>query len=408
MSSLSLRTRRVLAWGTVILLAGLVIIAVLIPADTRERPPAVSGVLWGTSVGGTRRMLYVTQEERSRSGHELDRLVTHRYTRYELIARRVGDGSVAVRQTLGDIEGDRDAHTPKILGITGDILWLWRDSLEGRRLSDLEVQLTASELTPVAPAILDALPAEAAGFTVAPNLEALVARGRDARFYRIDAATRELRQLDPARLPENGSSPRVEDRFTYLGPPGRARVVTQPNWAMQRSFLTSPGLWYALLSESERASVGRWPSAADRPSGEVARSLYRVPYTLDDRRQSTIDPAALEPVGSERLIQAGFIVREAGRIWDVPDPSSSLLFAKARLGDAEPWEVLRLTRDGRILWRTSTGLSNPGMLLDLDTHLALLGDVAGATPGERLDRLVWIDQVTGARLTLALETDEVR
>ncbi len=101
-------------------------------------------------------------------------------------------------------------------------------------------------------------------------------------------------------------------------------------------------------------------------------------------------------------------MREAGRIWDVADPSSSLVFAKARLGSEEPWEVMRLSRDGRLLWRTSTGLPNPGMLLDLDTHLALLGEVAGARPGERLDRLVWIDQVTGARLTLALETGEVR
>jgi hypothetical protein len=400
--------RRAVAWGAVILFAALVVAAALVPSDTRDRSPEVSGVLWSASDHGTRLMLYVTQEERSRSGTELDRLVTHHYTRYELVARRVGDGGIAVRQPLGDVEGARDVHTPAIVGVTGDIVWLWRDSLEGRRLPDLHVQLTASTLAVLAPATIEALPVEAAGFTVAPNLESLVARGRDARFYRIDAVKREISELDPALLPEYGASSRVEDRFSYLSPPGRARVITQPNWVMQQSFLTSTGLWYALLSESERVGVSRWPAGMDQPSGAVARSLYRVPYRLDDRRQPEIDPGALAPVGSERLIQGGFIVREAGRIWDVPAPSSSLVFARARLGGDEPWEVMRLSRDGRLLWRTSTGLSNPGMLLDLDTHLALLGEVAGAEAGERYERLVWIDQATGARSTLALESGEVR
>ncbi len=353
-------------------------------------------------------MLYVTREERSRRGTELDRITHRRYTRFELIARRVEDGGVAASQPLGEVIDASDGDTPKIVGITGDVLWLWRDSLEGRRLPDLTVQLTTSTLVPAPPATVEALPVDATGFAIAPNLEALVARGRDARFYRIDSSKGALSVLDPALLPANGNSTRVEDRFDYLLPPGRARVMTQPNWVMQQNFLTSTGRWYALLSESERDGLGRWPSGTDQPSGKVARALCRVPYRLDDRRKPEIDPAALQPVGTERLIQAGFIVREAGRIWDVADPSSSLVFAKARLGDAEPWEVLRLARDGRVLWRTSSGLTNPGMLLDLDTHLALLGQVSDAKPGERFERLVWIDQQTGARHALAMETGEVR
>lgn len=404
----SSRTRRIIAWSLIGLLVAMVVAAALIPSDSRERAPEISGVLWSASDKGARLMLYVTQEERSRTGTDLDRLVTHRYTRYELIARRARDGAVVARAALGDIEGARDQHKPTIVGVSGDLLWLWRDSLEGRRLPDLAVQLTGGMLQATPPATAEALPVDAKGYRVAPNLEALVARGRDARLYRIDAVKRTLDVLDPALLPASTSSSRVEDRFDYLTPPGRARVMTQPNWVMQRSFLTSTGLWYSLLSESERAGVSRWPSGTDQPSGDVARSLYKVAYRLDDRRQPEIDPSALESVGSERMIQAGFIVRDAGRVWDVPDPSSSLVFAKRQLGAEEPWEILRLSRDGRLLWRTTTELPNPGMLLDLDTHLALLGEVAGARPGERLQRLVWIDQVTGARQTLALESDEVR
>lgn len=390
------------------LLVAMVVAAALIPSDSRERPPEISGVLWGASDRGARLMLYITQEERSHTGTELERLVTHRYTRYELVARRASDGTVVARESLGDIEDARDDRAPTIVGVTGDVLWLWRDSLEGRRVPDLSMQLTVGDLEATASATGDVLPVDAKGFRVATNLETLVARGRDARFYRIDAAKRTLTVLDPELLPATTASSRIEDRFDYLLPPGRARVMTQPNWVMQRSFLTSTGLWYALLSESERASVSRWPSATDQPSGEVARSLYKVAYRLDDRRKPEIDPGALEAVGGERMIQAGFIVREEGRIWDVPDPSSSLVFAKQQLGAEEPWEVARLSRDGRLLWRTSTGLTNPGMMLDLDTHLALLGEAAGTRPGERFQRLVWIDQATGARHTLSLESDEVR
>ena len=411
MSKLSSSPPRLLAWGLLILLAGLAVGGALVPSDSRERPPEVTGVLWNARDAGGARMLYITREERSRSGTELERLVTHRYIRYELVARRASDGSVAARTPLGDVEGARDTHVPAIVGITGDMLWLWRDSLEGRRLSDLSLQLTASSMRPPAGATTTAaelLPNDAAGFRVASTLQALVARGRDARFYRIDAATPSLTLLDPALLPPNGASSRVDDRFDALVPPERARELTQPNWVMQRSFLTSTGLWYALLSESERASVSRFPSATDMPSGEVARTLYKGPYRLDDRRQPEVDPGALEAVGSARIIQGGFLVRSAGRIWDVADPSSSLVLGKARLGKDEPWEVLRLARDGTILWRTSTGLADPTMLLDLGTHLALAGDVAGTRPGERLARLVWIDQVTGTRRTLALESDEVR
>lgn len=399
---------RVVTWVAVTLLVGIIIAALLIPADSRERDPRIAGVLWGASDRGTRLMLYVTQEERSRTDRRLGRLVTRRYTRHELVARRVNDGGVVARVPLGDIEGATDAQTPSIVGITGDYLWLWRDSLEGRRLPDLSLQLTAGSLQAAAPATVASLPTTANGYRVAPNLEALVIRARDARFYRIDETAKTLTVLDPSLLPENTSSTRVEDRFDYLAAPGRAAVMTQPSWMMQRSFLTSTGVWYSLLSESERDGVTRFPGGREMPSGEVARSLYKVAYRLDDRQQPEIDPSALEPVGSERLIQAGFIVRETGRVWDVPDPSSSLIFAKRQLGADEPWEVARLSRDGRLLWRTSTGLPNPGMLLDLDTHLALVGDAAGARPGERVERLVWIDQATGARLTLAFDTDGVR
>jgi hypothetical protein len=180
---------------------------------------------------------------------------------------------------------------------------------------------------------------------------------------------------------------------------------------MQLTFLTSTGLWYALLSESERAGLSKWPSGRNAPSGDVARSLYRVPYRLDDRQKPEIDPARLTPMGTERLIQAGFLIRYQERVWDVPDPSSSLVFAKARLGPKEPWEVIRLTRDGTVLWRTSTGLPEPREFLDLGgTHIGIVGEVPSPEGSRSLTRplFVWIDQRTGARRSLSVASGEVQ
>jgi hypothetical protein len=201
----------------------------------------------------------------------------------------------------------------------------------------------------------------------------------------------------------------VEDRFDYLQAPGQSRPFTSPSNILQRSFLTSDGKWYALLSESERSEVSKWPSGESHPYGEVARSAYRTTYKLDDRRQPEIDVAGLRALGSERLIQAGYLIRSAWSVWDVSDPSSSLVLAKNALGSSEPWVVVRLARDGSVVWRTSTALTTPSELIDLGGHIAFIGEEIrdGATDRQR-QRLVWVSERTGERHALSIATGEVQ
>ena len=380
--------------------------------DARDEPPAVIGPLWTAERDGARLIVYLTEEERSKSvpvgdgaesGSRFDP-----YSRFYLVTRRIPEGTVVDSAHLGDVDDATDARKPRIIGIVGDVVWLWRDSLEGRSLRGLGVAATVGTLTKGALEAPAPLPTEPDGYAVRSDPVALIARGRDARFYTLDAVRQRIDPLDPGSLPATTFSTRVEDRFDYLVPPGRSRSVTHVYNAMQRSFLTSTGLWYALLSESERAQQSKWPSGESHPSGDVARHLYRAPYRLDDRKQPEIDPARLTPVGSERLLQAGFLVRYQGWVWDVADPSSSLVLAKRSLGSAEPWEVVRLARDGSVVWRTSTGLEDPGEVLDLGTHIGFFGRQPATAGGvERLQRLVWIDQRTGVRRTLSIATGEV-
>jgi hypothetical protein len=323
----------------------------------------------------------------------------------------VGDGTLTQSAVLGDFPQVDDAKVPRIVGIVGSLIWLWSGVLEGRRLPDLAVSATEQTLSGRGVEALDMLPVEPSGYTVMPDPVALIARGRDARFYRIDPAGTGIEAIDPSTIPPTSSSTRPEDRFNELVPPGRGRVMTDPSTVLQKSFLTSTGLWYALLSDSERSELSRWPGAVDRPSGEVARTLHRTPYRFDDRGAPEIDPSRLTSLRGERLIQAGFLVRGPRAVWDVPDPSSTLVMARAQLGADEPWEVVRLARDGAVLWRTSTLLAEPFEIVDLGSHIGFVGtepSVDGTAPTGRRHLVVWIDQASGTRRSLSIATGIVR
>jgi hypothetical protein len=88
-----------------------------------------------------------------------------------------------------------------------------------------------------------------------------------------------------------------------------------------------------------------------------------------------------------------------------------LVFAKPRLGSREPWDLIRLARDGTVVWRMSTGLPDPGEFIDLGgTHIGIVGDVPSPEGSRSLQRslFVWIDQRTGARRSLSVASGEVQ
>lgn len=399
-----------IATAVAVVLLALLAIAFGGARDVQEEPPRLTGELWRAGTNAAPLLVYITMEERTRAVPIIGGSSSFRYqpyARFELVVRRIPSGELVQVQRLADRRDYTDEQAPTILGVVGDLLWVWRDSLEGYHLPNLALQVTPSMLVPTALATREMLPVEAKGYRMAGTLGTLVARGRDARLYRIDAAPPSLATLDPSALPPTNNSTRVEDRFDYLVPPQRSWNTTSPSTVMQKSFLTRTGLWYSLLSESEREGVSRWPSGEDRPFGQVARMLHRAPYTLDGRGHPEIRVDAVQPVGVERLIQAGFVIRYAGAVWDVADPSSSLVLAKSRLGEAEPWELLRLTRDGRVLWRTSIGMSTTWAFLDLASQLAFYGPIPERSPGDRREQVVWIDERSGARHTLVLGTGEL-
>ena len=380
--------------------------------DVQDAPPTLSGRLWRARVADTTFVVYLTQEDRSKpiGGRSDDYSRREPYTRYELAVRRMPDGTLAKSLRLGDVKQAPNVTEPLIIGVVDDVIWLWNNGIEARRVNDLSVRATMATLAGTGPeSASDILPRESKGYAILAEPPTLVARGRDARFYAIDAAAGAVRQVDPSTFPPNTSSTRVEDRFDYLVPPGQSRPFTSPSNILQRSFLTSDGKWYALMSESERSGVSKWPSGESHPYGEVARSAYRTTYKLDDRKQPEIDTAGLRALGSERLIQAGFLIRYAWSVWDVSDPSSSLVLAKNALGSSEPWVVVRLARDGSVVWRTSTELTSPSELVDLGGHIAFIGhEMRDGADDRQRQRLVWVSERTGERHALSIATGVVQ
>jgi len=379
-------------------------------SDHQIRPPQQFGRIWTNAPCQGAVVAFVTREERERSIQvRRGRYQSEQYDRYVLHVHSGTDGARLGSLALGDALVRQDEQMPQILGIVGDVLWLWRSGPEARSLPGLELLCDTARLRQRAPERAAVLPTEPKRYAVSPQPHALVLRGRDARLYTLHAQEATIDELAFEQLPTTNFSQQLEDRFDYLRPPGRSRIFTHPNNLLETTFLTRTGQWYGLLVDTERQKLGEYVPRG-HPHGDVARRLHRASYTMDGNHPK-LDPSTAEVLGDERLLQAGFLVRNGQSLWDVPEPSSTLVLAKAALGEDEPWQVVRLTRDGTVLWRTSTELADPGEILDLGTHVLLVGMRSGLGQSDpkrsdRRERLVWIDQATGARITLFVATGE--
>lgn len=379
-------------------------------SDRQVRPPQQFGRIWTNAPRDGAVVAFVTREERERSIKvSRGRFRSEQYDRYVLQVHSGTDGAQLGSLALGDALVRQDTQMPQILGIVDDVLWLWRSGLEARSLPALELLCDTARLTQRAPELATVLPTEPKGYAVSPKPHCLVLRGRDARLYTLHAREATITELPFEQLPTTTFSQQLEDRFDHLRPPGRSRTFTSPNNLLETTFLTRTGQWYGLLVDAERKKLGEY-APHGRPHGDVARRLYRATYTLDGSHPK-LDTSTAEALGDERLLQAGFLVRNDQSLWDVPEPSSTLVLAKAALGEDEPWQVVRLARDGTVLWRTSTELADPGEILDLGTHVLFVGlrsglGTADPTRSDRRERMVWIDQATGARSTLFVATGE--
>lgn len=380
-------------------------------SDWQVRPPQLFGRVWTPTPGPAAHFLFVTCEERQRTVY-VTRFTyrTESYDRYALQVRRVADGGLEQSLALGDFTERQETLAPQILGVVGDVVWLWRDGPEARGLPDLALRCDVARLQHEAPAAAELLPQLPKGYAVRSEPRSFVMRGRDARLYTLDAATASLTPLAAADLPANNFSMQVEDRFDHLQAPGRSWSFTSPYNMLERAFLTHTGKWYGLLTDGERQAINAYPPSG-RPYGDVARRLYRADYSPDGRSPK-LEVASVVACGDERFLQAGFLVRHAAALWDVPEPSSTLVLQKVLLGEAEPWQLTRLARDGSVVWRVSTGLADLGEKLDLGSHVLFVGqrERSGSGDPSALDvreRMVWIDERSGAMRTLFVESGEV-
>lgn len=114
-------------------------------------------------------------------------------------------------------------------------------------------------------------------------------------------------------------------------------------------------------------------------------------------------------VGETTFLQGGFLMRRWGTVWDVPEPSSSLVLYREKLGENEPWHLARLARDGKVLWKQSTGLPDFDQIADGGSRVIFCGRLP-ADPGSsrRPEEIVWVDERDGStsRITIQDEPTE--
>ena len=379
----------------------------VLACDTPSYPPWISGALWTVETGGRKRLCYVTEEERQKTVGSRRSSGIVSYTRYELVARDLGTGQLLDRVRLADERNAPAGRGPEIIGPASGGLWLWNGGPEVRDPATLEVRFTAEKLRVLNPNLANLLPGERNFYKVSAPHQALLFKGADANFYQIDATSGRIGPADAERLRGITPSRSVEKGFTYVQPPGRYLFYGRFDGHQVKSFVTPTNQWYALLTDEERARLSRWPGSSNGVYGEVARRLYRAPYVLDDRRKVEIAPAQAQPLGTGRYVQGGFLKRTPQAVWDVPDPSSSLVLCKNALGQDQPWVLVRLARDGRELWRQSTGIADLVQMADGGTAVVLYGYADRREPLRlRPARLVWVDTATGRRTEVVVRAEE--
>jgi hypothetical protein len=378
--------------------------------DSRIEPPVRAGHYWSGKTNDSWVIAYVTTEERGRrralTPGRNSSYTTDHYNRCRVTVRKLPDGVVVSEVLLGDVLRKLNKPAPQIVGIVGDVLWLWDGMLTARSLPDLAVRYDETTLRTVESASADLIPREAKQFKMLASPAGLLMRGRDARFYLIDPANFALTPVPATDLPKTSSSTRPENWFDFILTSAEGRSMTSPYNQMTLIVLDDRGTWLGMLSDSEAAELPKWVAHENRPSGDVARSLYRTTYTRDDR-YAIIEPKSIQRMSEANFLQGGFVFRHGWKPWQMRDPDSVLALSKRRLGATESWHLSRLRYDGQSAWTTDTGLVDPYEFLDAGPFLLISGKASSQKAG-REETALWFDERTGAKTTLQVSTGEVR
>ena len=385
--------------------------------DRPNEPPRLLGSVWTAKVTGQPRLYYVMEEERYQrrvpSYAQRQNWFTVSYALFTLHARDAHNGTRANTTELARIDNAVSGQGPEILGPQGNVLWLWNGNLEGRKLDTLESLWTATKLTELNPDLAAVLPTDRQYYKVLGKLNALVFKGKDARYFQIDSATGKIQPLDDVTLGRHFHTKKADDTFTYLFPESDSLWSTSISGLMWNS-LTVGDTWYALLSADERANLVDSPGNGNAPWGESARSLYRVTFQWEYRKllgtnEIKLNPAAVTAVNAERFLMGGFLRRpNTEGLWTVDGGKSYLVLHRRELGDSSPWYVTRLGLDGTIHWTHCTGLADPQHLCDGQGTVIFTGFAASSQPTrKRPDLFVFIDELSGQTRMLNLVNNEI-
>ncbi len=398
--------------------------------DVQFDPPRLSNSVWSARVGAEPRLYFVTEEQRGERGYfdiELLHSYMASYSVFELHALNARTGAAVAKVKLARIDtGTPDARKyqvnvttiseePRILGPHDAMLWLWNGGLEGRRLDSLEAVWTAARLKEVNAEFGALLPDEPKYFKVLAVMGGLLFRGRDSRFFQIDAADGAIRPVDEARLAAASREyvKTADSAFTSPRSEGDSLRSTAPS-ALMWDTLTEGSTWYALLTTEQRATLTSRPGYGWHPSGEVARSLFRGQFELEYRQalgenHILLDLDSVTAVGDERFIMGGFLRRPNGdNVWPVEAGKSYLVLHRQALGEQSPWLLTRLDLDGTERWTTSIGLPDIQQISEGGGTVVIVGlpDSSQAT-ARKPDVLVFIDELTGERRMLNVVTGEL-
>lgn len=412
----SRRPRNVaLMLGSVAAVAAFVGFSLLTRSGQKEKPRLVSNV-WIASAGDQPRLYYVMEEERwERRVPSWTRRMywfTVDYSLFTLQARDAHTGDPGGATQLARIDNCPSGQGPDILGPLGRVLWVWNAGLEARDLDTLEPVWTPARLRELNGELAGLMPEERKYFKVVSPLQALVFKGRDARYYQVDSATGKILVVPDETLGGLFHTKRADDGFYYAVTDSAGLWSTSVSGLMWDSFAT-PEAWYGLVTSDELAKMPDRPGDGRAPTGDVARTLVRAGYTKEysqifQKDQLRLQKDTVTPVGDQRFLMGGFLRRPGtAQLWGVDGHRAILVLHRDVLGADGRWRITCLGLDGAARWTSALGLCDLQYLCDAHGLVVLTGYTDARQPtSERPHRMVFVEEASGKVRTLDLASGQ--
>lgn len=388
----------------VVLLTIAFVVSIRTGPDQQVRAPITVGPLFATTQPAQGAVYFITREDRRY--HQRRRRVD--YSNFRLHAHDPATAQPIAEPVLLSGVDHTPSDTPRLLGFTGDVLWIWNDGPEGYSVRTLRPAWPCAKLRELNPDVIDYLPEDPRYCKVLPPLNSLVARGTDQRFYRIDHASGRIDVIDPAAIAALSSWKNAEEGFNYTYPVGRSIQALSESSYLWNS-VVHDDVWYGLLTPEESQSLDGNSLAGKAATGAAPRFPYSAPLTTSRFGDRVLDIKKLRRVGEAPFQHAGFL-RRPHHDANVPrvfhDGAHAMVLHKPTSGDGSPLELTCLQlSDGVPAWTKPVGLAEFTDLADAGASVVFAGYALPASaPGNRPNLIVFIDIATGESRTLGLSS----